>query len=49
MFEILANIIELQTSKLREIPTKLDKEKLQEYYMIENPIKIIILLKIFST
>lgn len=29
MFQILNQIIELQTSKLKELPTKVEKDKLQ--------------------
>jgi WASH complex subunit strumpellin len=30
MFEVLAQIIDLQTTKLRELPSRLDKDKLHE-------------------
>jgi WASH complex subunit strumpellin len=30
MFQTLAQIIDLQTTKLRELPTKLEKDRLQE-------------------
>ncbi|XP_067646420.1 WASH complex subunit homolog 5 [Eurosta solidaginis] len=36
MFSILARIINLQTEVLREIPTRLDKDKLKEYAQFED-------------
>lgn len=36
MFQILAQIIELQTSKIRELPTKVEKEKLQEFAQLDQ-------------
>eukprot|EP01114_Cavostelium_apophysatum_P004875 TRINITY_DN1530_c0_g1_i1.p1 TRINITY_DN1530_c0_g1~~TRINITY_DN1530_c0_g1_i1.p1 ORF type:complete len:883 (+),score=302.78 TRINITY_DN1530_c0_g1_i1:200-2848(+) len=36
MFETLAQIIELQTRELRELPTKVEKDKLSDYAQLEQ-------------
>ena len=40
MFTLLAEIIDIQTNKLREVPTLLDKEKLREYAQLDERYKI---------
>lgn len=36
MFEILAKIIKIQTESIRELPTRLDKDKLREYAQLDE-------------
>ncbi|XP_014669948.1 PREDICTED: WASH complex subunit strumpellin-like [Priapulus caudatus] len=36
MFALLSRIIALQTSQMRELPTRLDKEKLREYAQLDD-------------
>jgi WASH complex subunit strumpellin len=40
MFGLLAEIISIQTSKLREVPTLLDKEKLKEFAQLDQRYEI---------
>lgn len=40
MFEILAKIIHLQTEVIRELPTRLEKEKLKEYAQLDERYKV---------
>ena len=40
MFNLLAEIISIQTNKLREVPTLLDKEKLKEYSQLDQRYEI---------
>lgn len=36
MFEILAKIIQIQTESIKELPTRLDKDKLREYAQLDE-------------
>jgi len=36
MFSLLAKIIDLQTSKIQELPTRLDKDKMREYAQLDE-------------
>lgn len=36
MFEVLHQIIAMQTSRIKEVPTRLDKDKLQDYAQLED-------------
>jgi len=36
MFTLLARIIDLQTVKIREVPTRLDKDKMREFAQLEE-------------
>ncbi len=36
MFNLLARIIYIQTNELKEVPTRLDKDKLKEYAQLEQ-------------
>ncbi len=40
MFNLLARIISIQTSKLREVPTMLDKEKLKDFSQLDQRYEI---------
>lgn len=40
MFEILAKIIHLQTDVIRELPTRLEKDKLKEYAQLDERFKV---------
>ena len=36
MFGLLAKIIKLQTEQIKEVPTRLDKDKMREYAQLEE-------------
>lgn len=36
MFSQLANIIQLMTSQIKEVPTRLEKDKMKEYAQLEE-------------
>ena len=36
MFSLLAKIIKLQTTQIREVPTRLEKDKMREYAQLEE-------------
>ena len=36
MFGLLAKIIRLQTAQIKEVPTRLDKDKMREYAQLEE-------------
>ncbi|KAF6031772.1 KIAA0196 [Bugula neritina] len=40
MFSLLDQIIKLQTSKIREVPTRLDKDKMKEYAQLDERYKV---------
>ncbi|XP_070556885.1 WASH complex subunit 5-like [Ptychodera flava] len=40
MFGLLANIIRLQTHNIKEVPTRLEKEKLREYAQLDQRYKV---------
>jgi WASH complex subunit strumpellin len=40
MFSMLANIIDIQTNTLRELPLRTEKDKLREYAQLEERHKI---------
>ena len=36
MFSLLANIIRLLTNQIKEVPTRLEKEKMKEYAQLDE-------------
>ena len=40
IFELLKSIIDIQTNHLKELPTRLDKDKLKEYAQLDERFKI---------
>jgi len=36
MFTLLGRIIDLQTAKIREVPTRLEKDKMREYAQLDE-------------
>ena len=36
MFSLLAKIIDLQTGRIQELPTRLDKDKMREYAQLDE-------------
>jgi WASH complex subunit strumpellin len=40
MFAHLARIIDLQTKRIREVPTRLEKEKMKEYAQLEERFEV---------
>ena len=36
MFSLLAKIIQLQTTQVKEVPTRLEKDKMREYAQLEE-------------
>ena len=36
MFSLLARIIKLQTTQVKEVPTRLEKEKMRDYAQLEE-------------
>ena len=44
MFSLLADIIRLQTSAIREVPTRLDKDKMREYAQMDERYKVVFAL-----
>jgi len=36
MFTLLGRIIDLQTVKIREVPTRLEKDKMREYAQLDE-------------
>ena len=36
MFSLLAKIIQLQTTQIKEVPTRLEKDKMREYAQLEE-------------
>ena len=41
MFTLLAQIIELQTNQIREVPTRLEKEKMKEYAQLDERYEVL--------
>jgi WASH complex subunit strumpellin len=40
MFQLMAPIIDLQTNIIKEIPSRLDKDKVKEYAQLEERMKV---------
>jgi len=40
MFSLLAQIIQLQTNIIRELPTRLDKDKMRDYAQMDHRYKV---------
>jgi WASH complex subunit strumpellin len=40
MFTHLARIIDLQTKKIREVPTRLEKDKMREYAQLDERFEV---------
>ena len=40
MFGLLAEIINLQTETIKEVPTRLDKDKMREYAQLDDRYKV---------
>ena len=36
MFELLARVIQLQTNQIKELPTRLDKDKMREFAQLDE-------------
>lgn len=43
MFQIMAKIAELRTDRIKEVPTRLDKDDLREYVQLEQRYQVITL------
>ena len=41
MFSLMARIVYLQTSVIKELPTRLDKDKLKEYAQLDHRLEVI--------
>ena len=40
LFGLLAQIVEIQTNKLKELPTRLEKDKLREYAQLDDRFEV---------
>jgi len=41
MFTLLGRIIDLQTVKIREVPTRLEKDKMREYAQLDERYEVV--------